>query len=168
VENNQNNVGGRRMSEGKKKCSSCGKMLSVSEYYRAGKYYMPECKGCNKARAKAWRIKNPRRFKEIKDRWRRQNREKVVGYVAGYRKGNPIKAWAQRVFYVALRAGRIKKHPCAVCGKTRAEGHHLNYRHPLHVLWVCVLHHKMIHHFPEGLPDLGRWYVSTGRPGVFC
>ena len=46
----------------------------------------------------------------------------------------------------AIKAGRLVRGPCAVCGVAeRTEGHHPDYDKPLEVVWLCNKHHAMEH-----------------------
>jgi len=58
---------------------------------------------------------------------------------------NPEKRRAQNILNAALRDGKIKKKSCKVCGSTKSEAHHANYKKPLDVTWYCRLHHKRVH-----------------------
>lgn len=59
-----------------------------------------------------------------------------------WRKENPEKYAAHLVLNNAVRAGKIVKQPCEVCGSTkRVHGHHDDYSKPLEVRWLCALHH---------------------------
>lgn len=45
-----------------------------------------------------------------------------------------------------VRAGRLIRQPCEVCGSThRVEGHHEDYSRPLDIRWLCQRHHKQRH-----------------------
>jgi hypothetical protein len=42
-----------------------------------------------------------------------------------------------------LKAGRLIKQPCEVCGITEyVEAHHRNYFNPLDINWLCIEHHN--------------------------
>jgi hypothetical protein len=54
----------------------------------------------------------------------------------------------------AVRAGHLVRQPCEICGKTgRLPGsgipaviaHHSDYNLPLHIQWLCALHHRIWH-----------------------
>ena len=45
----------------------------------------------------------------------------------------------------ALRAGKLARQSCQVCGSPDAHAHHPDYGKPLDVWWLCVKHHKLIH-----------------------
>lgn len=61
-----------------------------------------------------------------------------------WRKRNPEKARAHQRVKQALRAGRLVKQPCKVCGAP-AEGHHPDYSKPLLLVWLCRRHHREAH-----------------------
>lgn len=64
------------------------------------------------------------------------------------RKDNPEwreKDTARRKFRKAVMRGILSKHPCAICGKIEAEGHHADYSKPLEVVWLCRKHHADLH-----------------------
>ena len=41
-----------------------------------------------------------------------------------------------------LKAGRLIKQPCEVCGDTNVEAHHKDYTKPLEINWLCIPHHN--------------------------
>ena len=46
----------------------------------------------------------------------------------------------------AIKAGKISREPCSVCGKEKyIHGHHKDYSKPLDVIWLCAKHHKEMH-----------------------
>lgn len=45
----------------------------------------------------------------------------------------------------ALRAGRVERGPCDVCGHDVVEAHHEDYAEPLKVRWLCKIHHDAHH-----------------------
>jgi hypothetical protein len=55
---------------------------------------------------------------------------------------------AHTAVYNAVRAGRLTKQPCAVCGAVRVQAHHhLGYEpdHWLDVQWLCARDHRRAH-----------------------
>lgn len=62
-----------------------------------------------------------------------------------YKERNPVKAAARKAVYEAIRAGRIVRQPCEVCGSRRAQAHHDDYGKPLDVRWLCRAHHAEWH-----------------------
>lgn len=56
--------------------------------------------------------------------------------------------WRQRVKDAtrrAVKAGRIAKWPCEVCGSEHVDAHHPDYSAPLAVVWLCREHHREVH-----------------------
>jgi len=58
---------------------------------------------------------------------------------------DPAKIKARRKLNTEVRAGRIIRQPCGVCGSPHAHGHHADYSKPLEVTWLCEAHHRMLH-----------------------
>ena len=58
---------------------------------------------------------------------------------------SPERRRASALVSKAIRAGKITKQPCFVCGEMVVEGHHPDYSDPLQVVWLCMEHHKEIH-----------------------
>ena len=65
----------------------------------------------------------------------------------------PEKAKARDELQRAVRAGRVKRAPCEVCGavhgqrrpdgtQIKVEAHHPDYAKPLEVQWLCTEHHR--------------------------
>jgi hypothetical protein len=53
----------------------------------------------------------------------------------------------------AVRAGRLVRKPCRVCGDPKTHGHHHRgyaEEHALDVEWLCERHHRDAHRTPEG------------------
>ena len=95
---------------------------------------------------------------EIREYNRRYNREwrKKNGYhnEKNYDKRYPIKTKARMMLAKAVRAGKIKREPCQVCGEKNAQAHHPDYKFPFRVNWLCPLHHKNMHKSIEVIPTL--------------
>jgi hypothetical protein len=58
---------------------------------------------------------------------------------------NPEKVRAHNTVFVEIRAGRMERQPCEVCGNPRTDAHHDDYARPLDVRWLCRVHHREIH-----------------------
>lgn len=93
-----------------------------------------------------YREKNREKFRkynrEYNKKWREEN-----GYHNEYnsKKRYPERALARRLLQYAVKAGKIKRQPCKVCGKKNTHGHHDDYYKPLEVKWFCALHHTEYH-----------------------
>jgi hypothetical protein len=63
-----------------------------------------------------------------------------------YRIEKPERLKARDAVNNAVKAGKLSKQPCAVCGSSaRIHGHHEDYSKPLEVIWLCPVHHKERH-----------------------
>lgn len=60
-------------------------------------------------------------------------------------RANPQAVWAHQALRSALKRGLVIQEPCRVCGALEAEAHHPDYDRPLHVTWLCRLHHRREH-----------------------
>lgn len=68
-----------------------------------------------------------------------------IAYAKKYRRSHPDKRAAHNAVARALASGKLKRTPCAVCGKKKTEAHHSDYSAPLAVRWLCSAHHKAAH-----------------------
>ena len=126
--------------DGQKKCFKCRSVKNIEEFYvhpvmadgRLGK-----CKECTKSDVRAHRLLNIEAIRSY-DRGRARRR---VEYQRAYRKRNHSKYVARNKLAYAVRRGKIKRMPCAVCGDPKSQGHHSDYALPLNVEWLCVKHH---------------------------
>tara|TARA_R110000868_G_scaffold364743_1_gene627616 strand:+ start:520 stop:1044 length:525 start_codon:yes stop_codon:yes gene_type:complete len=116
------------------------------------------CRECGKKTNQKYRKENfiaiqayRNRTKEYHNKQNREYRktEKYRQIIAtSYRKHKEAyqpKQIARRAVYSAIRAGRLKRLPCSVCGNPKSQGHHEDYSKPLDVVWLCVKHHKELH-----------------------
>lgn len=123
------------------------------------KYKSKQEKARQKWLRKFERIKaDPKRLKKYREKCRRKsvakyarikaNPKRYERYLNNTRKGialwrirNPLKAKAHQKVFIELRAGRLNKKPCKVCGNQKSEAHHKDYTKFLDVVWLCKLHH---------------------------
>jgi hypothetical protein len=75
----------------------------------------------------------------LKDKLKQNARTKA------WNAAHPEKKRASSTLNNAIRAGKIKRGSCEVCGKLNAHGHHEDYTKPLVVRWLCSLHHRIEH-----------------------
>jgi len=112
----------------KRNCTICGAEKPLEDFYRhsIGKYGRnPECKECTKARM------------------RRYKRSRVV---TNHHRRHPERARCRSIVNEAIKAGRLLRQPCQVCGTThRVQAHHTDYSKPLEVVWLCSFHHGEEH-----------------------
>jgi len=104
-----------------------------------------------------WRERNPNYFKEydkLHSRDRIEYFRKYYRQKFGLNKNKEkhdseyyyLRKKANQIIFVELRAGRMKRLPCSVCGCEKSEAHHPNYSKPLEVIWLCKKHHEKEHH----------------------
>ena len=97
---------------------------------------------------------------EKKRLYRQANKESTKGYNEEYsqrpevmarrkvyrqRPDVKVKYFARSYLGHAIRAGRITRQTCVVCGNEKAHGHHEDYSKPLAVIWLCSKCHTDLH-----------------------
>jgi Protein of unknown function (DUF3102) len=56
-----------------------------------------------------------------------------------------LKRRARDIVRKALRAGKLAREKCEVCGAAKVQAHHNDYGAPLSVQWLCPKHHTLAH-----------------------
>lgn len=69
----------------------------------------------------------------------------AVRYTRKYKASRPDAVEAHSKVYTEIRAGRIARQPCQICGNDKADAHHEDYSKPLEVKWLCRKHHNELH-----------------------
>lgn len=143
-----------------KTCFKCLQSLPLEAFYkhsRMGDGHLNKCKECTKADALAHRLKNLEKYRSY-DRMRasmphrvKQRTQIAKDYQAKY----PERRAANNAVNNAVRDGKLRKHPCWVCG-AKALAHHPDYSRPLDVVWLCQPHHKQAHALVANDPDMER------------
>jgi len=136
-----------------KKCFKCEEVKDLEEFYKhpmMGDGHLNKCKSCTKKDTKKRHdimINDPKFL--IKERMRnrlRQRRLRDAGLEKTYIKTKKYpKPLAVTMVGNAIKAGKILKAPCVVCGDLKSEGHHEDYNKPLDVVWLCIRHHSDRH-----------------------
>lgn len=131
-----------------KRCSSCRvvKPQAAFAVYR-GKL-RSDCRQCRAEGVKRFQSDRKRRSEYMKAY--RVRRRLAGNPVPDYVKDRTHKNARARVRR-ALRAGRLTKMPCEVCGNTVTEAHHDDYSKPLDVRWLCHEHHVRVRYPQTGL-----------------
>ena len=140
-----------------RKCKVCEVTELDAEFYASINSY---CKEHWKEKVRENRAANSDYYKEF-DRNRASQPERVASRNAyqktiafaeshqkacrRYKESNPIRRAAQVAVGHAIRAGKLKKLPCFICGSEKTEGHHPDYSAHLDVIWLCHAHHKQAH-----------------------
>lgn len=137
----------------RKPCKTCLRPFSEDAFYRAGQYWMSECKECWKERVKLRRLTNPAVQAYDRARYQEQPHRKAdaANRARERRSRNPLAYKAHSAVGNALRDGRLQKKPCEVCGADQnLHAHHKDYAKPLDVVWLCArCHHRLHALFPE-------------------
>ena len=90
--------------------------------------------------------KNNPRLREYNRNYNREWRKKNSYHnEINSKKRYPEKEYARYLIQYAVRKGKIKRLPCEICKKPKAQAHHPNYSKPLEIIWLCPLHHRMYH-----------------------
>jgi hypothetical protein len=105
----------------------------------------------HKAQCSSWSIAWQKRNREhVSELERKRNatpegKEIRKAIQSRYNAKNRIKRLAKDAIHNAIKAGKMIKQPCKICGKKIVEGHHQNYSYPLKVVWLCKKHHLEEH-----------------------
>ncbi len=68
-----------------KRCAGpCGLVLSVTQFYRNGKYIYKRCKTCQNAYTKDWQKNHPGRLEAVRRKQYRQNKAFVAEYLISH------------------------------------------------------------------------------------
>jgi hypothetical protein len=133
-----------------KQCFKCRRVLSFEMFYahpQMADGRLGKCKECARRDVTENRLKSLDYYREY-DRLRFQGERRkswAADALRAHRQRNPEKAAARAAVARAIRAGRLARRPCEVCGCERSEAHHEDYSRPLDVRWLCRVHHLMHH-----------------------
>ena len=124
-------------------CKSCLTDKSATDFYVSNR---TRCAECIKASVRANRLEKIDYYRAY-DRLRAGQAHRMANNFKqshAWRKEFPNRRRAQGLVQYALRAGKLHKQPCWVCGE-KAVAHHPDYDRPLDVVWLCQPHHKQTH-----------------------
>lgn len=83
-------------------------------------------------------------------RYRSKHKAQIAVTMREYSVAHPVETKARSAVNNAIKAGKLVRGPCEVCGSTkRIHGHHRDYSKPLEVQWLCASHHKAAHRKEE-------------------
>ena len=138
-------------------CKSCLQDKPQDGFYVSNK---TRCKDSVKESVNAHRQANLERVRGY-DRMRgsmphrvaaRKEYQKTPAFTESHKTANfkwtekhPDRRKASLIVGNAVRDGKLKRHPCLVCGHEKVEGHHPDYSRPLDVVWLCNAHHREAH-----------------------
>lgn len=132
-----------------KTCFKCGKAKTIDQFYvhkEMADGHLGKCIPCTKRDVKE-RYRDPVAILRIAEYENRRNksperRAAKLCYQRVSRLKNPGKHKARRKIMYAIRSGKIIRNPCEICGDSKSEAHHTDYRKPLQVIWLCFQHHR--------------------------
>ena len=129
-----------------KSCFKCGETKPLSAFYKHKQMadgHVNKCKECNKFDVRKNRALRVDYYREYdKSRGNRQSYE----YVKEYRLRYPNKYKAHCMVHNSIKAKKLYKEPCVVCGTDEnVVAHHNDYLKPLNVVWMCQAHHCQWH-----------------------
>lgn len=133
-----------------KKCIKCKLHKPLDQFYKHSEMkdgFLSKCKDCSKKDVRENYKKNREHYADY-ERKRSQNPERkkrLLEYQRKMRKDSPLKSKARYALSNAIRDGKIKKEPCAICGDENSEAHHVDYNKFLDVIWLCRKHHLIQH-----------------------
>ena len=128
-----------------KTCVQCNQIKPLGEFYKHPSYpdgLLKKCKECIKGNIRENRARNVEHYREY-DRIR--GSRMTSDDTKKQRKNHPEWLRAHNAVQKAKMKGILKKLPCAVCGASNTHAHHEDYSKPLDVIWLCPLHHRMVH-----------------------
>lgn len=125
-------------------CTKCGTPTEFKDDHNKRQGYW--CKVC---RSKA-SVESAKRNRDVKRKSNNAYHSRISGErakaTATWRANHPEKRMAHQAVQSAVRNGTLIKQPCEVCGaEHRIHAHHDDYDQPLHVNWLCHVHHMERH-----------------------
>jgi hypothetical protein len=130
-----------------KQCPKCG--VEPANFY-AG--VPSRCVECHKEAVRRNRRNNPHYQEYDRQRAKLPHRKESAAKVRKrWRAENRRAHKAHSTLNYHLRAGNIKREPCAFCGASEhIHAHHRDYDEPLNVVWLCArCYHRLHALFPE-------------------
>lgn len=135
-----------------KKCFKCKRTKPIEQFYKHKEMadgHLNKCKLCTKKDVRR-RYYDPESREKIKEYERKRfqtshRKAKVLEYQRTRRKRSPGKNKARAKVLQAIKRGDLVRLPCEVCGLDASEAHHVDYRKPLEVSWLCFVHHREEH-----------------------
>jgi len=132
-----------------KTCFKCLEPKPLAEFYRHSQMadgYLNKCKACARRDVGAHRAANLERIRAYdmaRNTGARKARSRTCA--SDWCKKYPEKVRAQQMVQRAVRAGRLVRKPCEMCGAGKTVAHHDDYSKPLDVRWLCHSCHKSHH-----------------------
>lgn len=146
-----------------KTCFKCDTEKPLGDFYKHPQMadgHVNKCKDCNKRDVRENRSKKRLQYSAY-ERKRFQDQERkaqIKRYQQKRRRSHPEKYQANYAVTNAVKAGRLVRLPCEVCGNEKSQAHHENYSKPFTVRWLCFRHHREEHGQVV--------FVETSRGGI--
>lgn len=147
-----------------KRCFKCGRSQPLANFYRHPQMadgHLGKCKECSKRDVRENYAKHIEYYREYdKTRFQidptrleqarlyaktKRGRASHAAALKRQKELHPEKYRARIACSNAIRAGKLKRGKCAVCGTSKTHAHHADYSKPLEVTWLCPLHHRSVH-----------------------
>lgn len=137
------------------RCTICGELKPLSKFARQSGMASGHINQCYACRSKRTRQNPAHREKQAKihKAWYEahaktpERRARKAERMRAYRLAHVAREryLARMVTWRAIKAGRLTRQPCEVCGATKVQAHHADYGKPLDVRWLCRPHHLELH-----------------------
>jgi len=140
-------------------CRHCQVQYEARDWEKSRGDYL--CRSCRSEYNKAYRKRRKTRFNYPSDtpstpylqphskRGKPRSEESKKKYNAyrrqRYAREGGGKSKVRQVVKDRLRAGRLTKGPCAICGEDHTIAHHRDYSKPLWITWLCIRCHIRVH-----------------------
>lgn len=127
-------------------CGVCGKQIEKSSANRARyeKGAIPccsyECRAIRRCQFPMRSMVGP-----LNPQWKGGISKEHYRYRKTQLQRYPDRCAARRKVHEAVKAGRLVRQPCEVCGVANSHAHHEDYSKPLEVRWFCQKHHNALH-----------------------
>lgn len=156
-------------------CKTCGEEKDESEFYPSKTSKGGIMVRCRKCVYKANYASSKRRKTEMLPEQVVALRKKNSAATRAYYQRHPGKAVeAQRRYFqknrdrekvknrltYAIKAGKVLRAPCFVCGCEEVHGHHADYSQPLQVVWLCNEHHWETHRMAKAIDKAAQSAVN--------
>ena len=151
-----------------KRCITCGESKEPCDFWKNSKAkdgLASSCKPCVRAYKKSYYATDAGKAARV-----RTSKAQIAKDMVQQR--------SRRQTHAAIKAGRLVRGACEVCGDPNTHAHHDDYNKPLDVRWLCPPHHQEWHNekTPIYATSLKRNYrvgpsgvrgVTAGRRGGY-